>query len=265
MRIVVCVKEVLDPDAVNNYILAGKLKIADDGKTPEVSAVPRLMNGFDEQAIEAALKIRDAGVDCQITAVSIGTDQKSLLKHCAALGCDEVVAIDAAINELDCQVVANILAAYIKTSGGADLILCGRQASDDDQGIVGALIGERLGHAIAPLARAIEVNGSTLKVTRVTPDGDEVVEGATPAIVTISNELGDPRFPTAKAKMAARKKKPTKVAVDSLGLSADELAPKVVLTKQFVPEVQGNCEFLEGSPAEVAKKLIDTLRADSLI
>ncbi len=265
MRIVVCVKEVLDPDAVNNYILAGNLKIADDGKTPEVAAIPRLINGFDEQAMEAALKIRDSGVDCQITAVSIGTDQKSLLKHCAALGADEIIAIDADVNTLDCQVVANILAAYIKTSGGADLILCGRQASDDDQGIVGALIGERLGHAVAPLARAIEVNGSSLKVTRVTPDGDEVVEGATPAIVTVSNEMGDPRFPTAKAKMAARKKKPTTIAVDSLGLSADELAPKVVLTKQYVPEVQGNCEFLEGSPAEVAKKLIDTLRADSLI
>lgn len=265
MRIVVCVKEVLDPDAVNNYILAGKLNIGADGKTLEVAAIPSLINGFDEQAMEAALKIRDSGVDCKITAVSIGADQKSLLKHCAALGADEIVEIEADVNALDCQVVANILAAYIKTSGGADLVLCGRQASDDDQGVVGALIGERLGHAIAPLARAIEVNGSTVKVTRATPDGDELVEGTLPAIVTISNEMGDPRFPTAKAKMAARKMKPSSVAVSELGLSADELSPKVIMTKQYVPEVQGNCEFLEGSPAEVAKKLIDALRAESLI
>ena len=75
MRIVVCAKEVLDPDAVNNYILAGNLKIGADGKTPEVAAIPRLINGFDEQAMEAALKIRDSGVECKITAVSIGTDQ----------------------------------------------------------------------------------------------------------------------------------------------------------------------------------------------
>ena len=265
MRIIVCVKEVLDPDAVNNYILAGNLKIGADGKTLEVAAVPRLMNGFDEQAMEAALKIRDSGVDCTITAISIGQDLKDLLKHCAALGANETVSIDADLNNLDCQVVANIIAGYIKTSGGADLVLCGRQASDDDQGITAALIGERLGMPTAPLARAIEVNGASLKVTRATPDGDEVVEGTTPAVVTVSNEMGDPRFPTAKAKMAARKKKPTKISVDDLGLSADELTPKVVMTKQFVPEVQGNCEFIEGSPAEAAQTLIDKLRADSLI
>jgi electron transfer flavoprotein beta subunit len=265
MRIVVCVKEVLDPDAVNNYVLAGNLKMGADGKTPEVSAIPQLINGFDEQAMEAALRIRDAGISCTITAVSIGPDQKALLKHCAALGADEIVAIDADLSTLDSQVSANILAAYIKSSGGADLILCGRQASDDDQGAVPLLIGEKLDMPIAPLARAIEVNGSSIKVTRATPDGDEIVEGNTPAVVTISNELGDPRFPSAKNKMAARKKKPTTIAVADLGLSAEELAPRVVLSKQFVPEVQGNCEFISGSPAEAAKTLIEKLRADSVI
>ena len=265
MRIVVCVKEVLDPNAVNNYVLAGKLKMAADGKTPEAAAVPRLINGFDEQAMEAALRLRDAGVDCKITAVSIGSDLKDLLKHCAALGADEIVAIDPAGAELDGQVIANILAAYIKSSGGADLILCGRQASDDDQGTVPILIGEKLGLAIAPLARDVALNGTTLKVTRATPDGDEIVEGALPAVITVSNELGTPRFPSAKAKMAARKMSPVDVSIASLGLPATELQPQVVLTRQFVPEVQGNCEFLSGSPAEVARQLFDKLRADRVI
>ncbi len=265
MRIVVCVKEVLDPDAVNNYVLAGNLKIGDDGKTLEVAAVPRLINGFDEQAIEAALQLRDAGVDCQITAVSIGQDLKGLLKHCAALGANEIVAIDADLNTLDHHVTANILAAYINSIGGADLVLCGRQASDDDQGATPALIGEKLGMPVVPLARALEANDSTLRVTRVTPDGDEIVEGAMPAVVTISNELGDPRFPTAKAKMAARKKKPTNIAAADLGLSADDLAPKTILCQQEVPEIQGNCEFLEGSAEDVAKQLLEKLRADSTI
>ncbi len=80
MRIVVCVKEVLDPDAVNNYVLSGNLKIGEDGKTLDASAVPRLMNGYDEQALEAAQRIRDAGADCSITAVTIGKDAKALLK-----------------------------------------------------------------------------------------------------------------------------------------------------------------------------------------
>jgi electron transfer flavoprotein beta subunit len=265
MRIVVCAKQVLDPDAVNNYVLAGNLKIGADGKTPEVAAIPKLINGFDEQAVEAALRIRDAGVDCSITVVSIGQELKDLLKHCAALGADEIVAIDADSATLDSKVTANILAAYINSSGGADLVLCGRQASDDDQGVVPALIGEKLGLAIAPLARAIEVDGSALKVTRATPDGDEVVAGSTPAVITISNELGDPRFPTAKAKMAARKKKPVAVTVAELGLSEQELTPGTVLTRQFVPEVQGNCEFLQGSAEEVAKQLCEKLRADNTI
>ena len=265
MRIVVCVKEVLDPDAVNNYVLAGNLKIGADGKTPEVSAIPRLINGFDEQAMEAALRIRDAGTECSITAVSIGTDLKSMLKHCAALGADEIVEIQADVAELDCQVIANMLAAYIRNSGGTDLLLCGRQASDDDQGVVPALVAEQLNMPVAPIARAIEVEGGNLKVTRATPDGDEVVEGVTPAAVTITNELGEPRFPTAKAKMAARKKKPTIISIDELGLSAEDLQPRTVLIKQYVPEVQGNCEFLEGSAAEVAAQLIEKLRADSII
>lgn len=127
MRIAVCVKEVLDPNAVNNLALAGKLKIGEDGRTLEVAAVPRLINGYDEQGMEIALRIRDAGVACTIVAVSIGPDQHSLLRHCAALGADEIVAIDPAGQALDGEAVAKVLAAYVKGSGGADLILCGRR------------------------------------------------------------------------------------------------------------------------------------------
>ncbi|MCH8009968.1 MAG: hypothetical protein IIC91_14005, partial [Chloroflexi bacterium] len=72
MRIVVCAKEVLDPDAVNTYAVAGRLEIGEDGRSITQAAIPRLMNAYDEQAIEAALRIRDAGVDCTIHVVSAG-------------------------------------------------------------------------------------------------------------------------------------------------------------------------------------------------
>lgn len=265
MRIVVCIKEVLDPAAVNNYVLAGNLKIATDGRTLDGAAIPRLINAYDEQALEAALRLRDAGVDCRITAVSIGRELQDALKHCAALGADQIVAIDADPAALDHHAIADILAAYIRNSGGADLVLCGRQASDDDQGVVPALLGEQLGMPIAPIARAVTIDDGKLRVTRVTPDGDEVVEGALPAVVTVSNELGEPRFPSARDKMAARKKQPEQVDLASLGLAADALQPRVQLIKQFVPEVQGHCEFIEGSPAEIASKLFEKLRADKLI
>jgi electron transfer flavoprotein beta subunit len=266
MRIVVCVKEVLDPDAVNNYAIAGRLEIGEDGKSLTQSAIPRLMNGFDEQALEAALRIQDAGVECTISVVSIGSDVEKILKHCGALGASELVAIEADTDQLDCHSVAAIIAARIEKSGGADLVLCGRQASDDDQGVVPVLIGEKLGMPVVTFARAVESSGDSLEVTRVTPDGDEVVEVACPAVVTVSNELGDPRYPTAKAKMQARRMKPEKVAVGDLGLSDEELAPKANLVKQFVPEIHGNCEFIQGgSAAELADNLIKRLREESLL
>ena len=208
MRIVVCVKEVLDPDAVNNYVLSGNLKIGEDGKTLDVSAVPRLMNGYDEQALER----RSADPGCGRGLLGLRRSPSARTPKPFSSTAPPWVQTTSFISmpatpASDCHVVANLLSAYIRTSGGADLVFCGRQASDDDQGVVPALIGETLEMPVVPLARAIEVNGNTVKVTRVTPDGDEVVEGNTPAVVTISNELGEPRFPTARAKMAARKKK----------------------------------------------------------
>jgi electron transfer flavoprotein beta subunit len=266
MRIVVCVKEVLDPDAVNNYALAGRLEIGEDGKSLTQTAIPRLMNGFDEQALEAALRIKDSGADCSVTVVSAGQTPGDILKHAAALGADEVASIDADPSELDSFAIAGLLAGYIRTSGGADLVLCGRQASDDDQGVVPALVGELLELPIVTIARAVEAADGGLRVTRVTPDGDEVVQVSGGAVVTISNELGDPRYPTAASKIKARRVKPTVVAVADLGLSAEESATRVAFTKQFVPTIEGHCEFISGdSPAELADRLIARLREDSVI
>jgi electron transfer flavoprotein beta subunit len=270
MRILVCAKEVLDPDAVNNYALAGRLVIGEDGKTLTQAAIPRLMNAYDEQAIEAALRLRDAGVDCTIGVVSAGPDPATLLKHAAALGADEIAAIPVDTSTMDYHVIARLLAAYIRKSGGADLVFCGRQASDDDQGVIPALMGEMLGMPVVTIARAVEMapsaNGPAVRVTRVTPDGDEIVEAPCPVVVTISNELGEPRYPTTAKKIAARRMKPTLVSVDDLALSPEELQPRVMLSRQFVPVIQGDCEFISGStPAEVAARLIQRLREDSIL
>ena len=144
-------------------------------------------------------------------------------------------------------------------------MLCGRQASDDDQGVVPALLGEALDMPVAPLVRALALQDGRLRVTRVTPDGDEVLEGALPAVVTVSNELGEPRFPGARDKMAARKKPAVEIALADLGLTDEQLTTGVVLAKQYVPEVHGQCEFIEGTPAEAAATLIGRLRAEKLI
>jgi electron transfer flavoprotein beta subunit len=269
MRIVVCAKEVLDPDAVNTYAVAGRLEIGDDGRTITQAAIPRLMNAYDEQALEAALCIRDAGVECTITVVSVGADQADVLKQAAAMGADEIAAITIDTSDtsaIDYHVISRLLAAYVKHIDDADLILCGRQASDDDQGVVPALLGEALGMPVVTIARAVEIADEAARVTRVTPDGEEVVEVDLPAVVTISNEIGLPRYPTTAGRIAARRMQATVLSPDDLGLTSDDLQPRVVLSKQFVPQVQGNCEMLSGdSPAQIATDLLERLRADQVL
>ena len=269
LRIVVCAKEVLDPDAVNNYALEGKLVIGDDGKSLTQSSIPRLMNAYDEQAIEAALRIREAGVACTITVVSVGEGQ-DILKHAASLGIDEPVAIAADAATLDHHGVARLLAAFVESRGGADLVLCGRQASDDDQGVVPALVGEHLGFPIVTIARSVDVaaTGDTyaVRVVRVTPDGNETVAAAAPAVVTISNELGQARYPTMAGRMAARKKKITSVTPAELGVADDALRPRITVTKQFVPTVKSSCEMMAGASAdEMAAALVARLRAEKVL
>ncbi len=266
MRIVVCAKEVLDPDAVNTYAVAGRLEIGEDGRSITQAAIPRLMNAYDEQAIEAALRIRDAGVECTITVVSVGASPAEVLKQAAAMGADEIASITVDTSSLDYHAVARLLAAYVEHTGGADLVLCGRQASDDDQGVVPALLGEALNMPVITIARAVEVTSDVVRVTRVTPNAEEIVEADLPAVVTISNELGLPRYPTTAGRIAARRMKATTLSLEDLGCTAEELQPRAVLTKQFVPSIQGDCEFLTGeTPAQVAALLVERLRADQVL
>ena len=270
MRIVVCVKEVPDPDAVNAYAVAGRLVIAEDGRSLAQASIPQLMNAYDEQAIEAALRLRDSGVECSITCVSAGPDPAGVLKHAAALGADEIVAISLQ-QPVDCLAVSRILAAWVRRSGGADLVLCGRQASDDDQGVVPAMMGEMLGIPVITVAREVSVTPSPdgqawMRVTRVTPEGDEIVEAPCPAVVTISNELGQPRYPTAARAMAARRMQPAVVSLGDLSLNTEDLQPSVELLSLTVPSLQGNCEFISGgTAAETAARLISRLREGHLL
>jgi len=264
MRIIVCVKQVFDPSAVDNYALVGKLEIGADGKTLTQTSIPRLMNAYDEQGIEVALRLRDAGVGCKIHVVSLGTETTKILQHAAAMGADEVAAIAVETGAVDGFATAALLAGYVKSLGGADLVLCGRQASDDDQGVVPAMLGELLGLPVVTIARAVErVDEATLRVTRVTPDGDEIVEVTGPVVITISNEVGDPRYPTGLQTMKARKVKPQQVAPASLAAEASGAEPRVRMTRQFVEPIIGRCELLQGeSPAALAQELVKRLRAD---
>jgi electron transfer flavoprotein beta subunit len=193
-----------------------------------------------------------------------------VLKHAAALGANRIAAIDAGARDLDCRATAALLAAYIVQSGGADAILCGRQASDDDQGVVPPMLGEMLDMPVITIARALEMSdyggARAIRVTRVTPNGDEVVEATLPAVITVSNELGQVRYPTAAQSIAARRMHPDVFTPEMLGLAAEALLPRVKLERIFVPALQGDCEFIEGTtPAAQARTLVERLRAEGLV
>lgn len=271
MRIVVCVKEVLDPDAVDAYALSGGLVIGEDGISITQATIPRLINGYDEQAVEAALRIRDAGTEATISVVSVGSDQTAVLRATLAIGADDVTSIEPpASGADDYHVVAALLAAYVRSSGGADLVLCGRQASDDDQGVVPALIAAELDAPVVTVAREITVHdgadGPNLRVVRATPEGSETVEVRAPAVVTVSNELGEPRYPTMPQKRAARKVTPDVVTAAELGVDDAALEVRARLRSQFVPTIKGDCEMISGENATaVADALVTRLIEDKVL
>ena len=269
MRIVVCAKQVLDPDTVDAFAVAGRLRVDPASNKLTVQGITLLMNAYDEQAIEAALRIRDAGIDCSITVVTLGDESgRQMLRSAFAMGADQAVLIaDPEFQGYDGLAIARVLARAIERLGGADLVLCGRQASDDDQGVVGPALAEILGVPSASIARDVTARGdNAVRVTRATPDGDEVVALELPALVTVSNELGKPRLPGARAMMESRRQRPAVWSAADLGIDTDEVASHIQGVGLSVREVHGECEFIPGeSVSEKAATLAQRLHEDGVI
>ena len=258
MHIVICAKQVVDPDGVNSYALWGRLEVDESGRGIK-NELPLIINAYDEQAIEAALRLRDDGIDCKITAITVGTEEgAAIIKHLLAMGADESILIeDPESAAADGFRTARLLGAAIRELGDVDLVLCGRQASDGDQGTVPAVLAEEIDAAYVTIAADVRMDGDAVKVTRATPAGEEIVLAETPAVVTISNELGIPRYPTSRGMMAARRQAPTvRQAADLLG----DQAHAVELVELFVPEVEGDCQMIEGdTPTAQAETLLQRL------
>jgi electron transfer flavoprotein beta subunit len=260
MHIVVAAKQVLDPEGVNSYALWGRLTMDAERKSFTVGdLIPNIINAYDEQAMEAALRLRDAGGECKITAVSVGPPSTAdVLKRCVALGADRAVqVIDPEVGSANGFRTASLLAMVVKDLGDVDLVLCGRQGSDYDQGTVPAVLSELLDAAYVTLAAGVAPVHGGVRVSRATPLGEEVVEASFPAVVTVSNELGTPRYPTSRGMMDARRKPPEVREAASLSTQA---ANGVEVVEVFVPDVQGQCEEVLGAtPEEKARNLVQLL------
>lgn len=264
MNIIVCVKQIPDPETPST---AFKVDTAANKVIPAQGVSP-VISPFDAQAVEAALRVKDKQGSGTITVLSLGpASARDAIKHGLAMGADEGVLVsDPALENADAFVTAKVLAAAIQKIGGWELIITGRQAADWDQGIVPSGIAQILGIPAVTVAKSVEANDGNVTVTRVLADGFETVEASLPAVVTVSNELGDPRYPQLRQIMMAARKQVTTYTAADLGLSGDDLQPRMKLEKLFVPVNDSQVEIIEGdTPQEQAANLARRLREAKLV
>ncbi|MEE8046640.1 MAG: electron transfer flavoprotein subunit beta/FixA family protein [Dehalococcoidia bacterium] len=264
VRIVVLAKQVPDPETPPSQF---KIDESTNSVIPP-NGVPPVVNGFDLNAVEGALQLRDAGADVEITVLSVGSDfVMDAMKKPLAMGADRLVLVDDEnLDRLDSSATVKVLAAAIEKDGPFDLILGGRQASDWDQAHVTLGLAEVLGLPLVSLVQKLELNDGSVALQRVIPDGYQVVAAPIPSVLTITNELGEPRYPNLRGIMQASRKKPEIFSLADLGLSAGDLAPRMELKRLFVPESNKQVELIEGEDeADSGRKLALRLREEKLI
>jgi electron transfer flavoprotein beta subunit len=266
MKTIVCVKQVVDPEEP-----PGSFGV--DASTNRIMlppGVPSVISPFDKQAVEAALRVKDE-TGGSITAISLGDRlDRNVLRDPLAMGVDELILLeDEAFADGDAWSTAYALAMGIKKIGDFELIFCGRQESDWDAGQVGTYIAGILGVPCITVAKKVEIIGKKVRVERVTSSGHEVVEAPLPAVITVSNELGEPRYPTVKQTMAARKFKPVIWNRDDIGVSegqAGAAGRRLKLLKLYKPVRESKCEMIPGAtPEEAGANLAVKLRETNLL
>jgi electron transfer flavoprotein beta subunit len=198
MNIVVCVKQVPDT-AVERTLRAGDGTL--DRETPD-----GLINELDEYAIEEGLKIAEAHGG-EVTILSMGPAKASeSIRKALSMGADKAVHVsDDTIAGSDALATSLVLAQALKQTG-FDLVILGSESTDARTGVVPAMLAERLGVPQLTLASKVDIDGESVTVRRVTDDGYAVVTGSLPAVVSVVEKINEPRYPSFKGIMAAKKK-----------------------------------------------------------
>ena len=259
MHIAVCIKQIPDPEIASSLFRV-------DEEAKQVIVVPGMspvISPFDEQAIEAALRIRDAmgdDAEVRITALTIGEESaRGIVKHVLALGADDAVMMsDPAFADSDSYSTAFTLAKAIEKLGDIDLVLTGRQAADLDAGVVGPGIAELLGVPAITFAKRIDVTEGTVRVVRVLGDGSETVEASFPALVTVAHELGNVRNASLRETMRAAKKPVEAWGPSDMGLEASAVGASGArrsLDRLYVPAKDTTCEFIEGDEPQGDRRI----------
>ncbi len=236
MKILVMIKQV--PDT------ATQVKIGGDGRAIDTAGITWIVSPYDEFALEEALRIKEKRGQGEVVAVSLGPERgKEALRSCLAMGADRAVHLKDAVWD------------------AADTLMT--QAIDDDMGAVAAQVAELLGWPVASwiMEEAVDADGKTIRVGRQVEGGLEIFDLPLPAVVSAQKGLNEPRYPTLKGIMGAKKKEIKEVKAADVGMAAEPPVLSVVKLESLPPRPPGR--IIQGEPAEAVKELVRALREDA--
>lgn len=252
MKILVCLKQTFDTEA--------KIVLDNDGKI-EKKGVSLIMNPYDEFAVEEALRIKEKSGG-EVTVITVGGAQaQDALRQALAMGADKAVLIETGDAEMDEYATAMVLAKVIGELE-YNIILGGFRAIDDGSAQVMSRVSEILNIPVVNVITKLEIEDGKAVATREIEGGSEVVEVPLPAVFTAQKGLNEPRYPSMKGIMKAKKKPMDKKTVADLGL---DVSPKVTALSFSLPEPRKAGKIIPGEPAEAARELARLLREEAKV
>ena len=246
MKVLVPVKRVIDYNV--------KVRVKADGTGVDLANVKMSMNPFDEIAVEEAIRLKEAGKATEIVAVSIGVKQnQETLRTALAMGADRailVVAADDVHNDIEPLAVAKILAAIVKEEEPG-LVLCGKQAIDNDMNATGQMVSALLGWSQAMYANKVDIDGDHAVVTREVDGGLQTIKVKMPTIISTDLRLNEPRYASLPNIMKAKKKPLDEKTAADFGV---DVAPRLEIVKTTEPSERA-AGIKVGSVDELVAKL----------
>jgi electron transfer flavoprotein beta subunit len=236
MNIVVCVKQVPDTGM--------ERKLRPEDSTLDREATDGLINELDEYAIEEALQIAEAQGG-EVTILSMGPQKAAeSIRKALSMGCDKAVhVLDDGLAGSDALQTSQVIAQVLSRIG-FDLVILGSESTDARMGVLAAMLAERLGVPQMSLASKVEIDGSSIRIQRQADYGYDKVEGTLPAVVSVVEKINEPRYPSFKGIMAAKKKPVETLGLADLGIDAGQVglaaaATEVVSFAQRPPRAAG--------------------------
>ncbi len=256
MKIITCIKQVPDSEA----------KVTAQNGQPDWGGATLVINPFDEYAVEGALQQKEAQGG-EVIALCIGPESaKEALKHALAMGADSAVLVsDPALNALDSQGAARVLAAAIQKLGGADMVVFGRQTLDEGTGLTVSQTARILNLPLLSFAGSIKVEGGKVTVERVIEEGKQTVSAPLPVVISVVQSIGEPRYPSFMGIRKAAKAEIPVWSLADLGIAA----PATVVTRVELfnpPPRDVKCEIITGdTPEAIADALADKILAEKVL